>query len=332
MRGIREGWTKHPWEWLLLLAALGLLVTLIAAPRAQGDNHLIKIRQVHPDNQGMFDAGDWVELQMFADGQNLVAGAFIRSYFSTGMLRASFQFPANANAVVANGQNQRTILVSNTSSVGGTTPDFNAPITGNGELQLVGQDGAVCYESPPPMGVVLDCVSYGAFTATGFATGSPATATPFGSTLERTIPRGCPTALDPADDTDNSAADFALSTRPPRNNAAAPTEVLCPTPTTAPAPTPLPSCAGKPATIAGTTENNTLAGTPQADVIAGLGGNDVIKGLAGNDTICGGTGKDRLLGGGGNDKLLGEAGKDTLKGGAGKDKLKGGAGKDVQVQ
>jgi hypothetical protein len=207
---------------LVACAACGL-----AAPSASATFDLMKIRQIHPDNQGMFDSGDWVELQMFADGQNLVAGAFIRSYDPDGTLFKSFQFPANANTVVANGQSQRTILVSNTSSVGGTTPDFNAPLSGNGELQLRGEDGAVCYEAPPPNSVRLDCVSYGAFTGVGFPTGTPAVATPFGSTLERTIAPNCPTLLEGADDTDNSATDFALSTTPPRNNAATPTETPC---------------------------------------------------------------------------------------------------------
>ena len=44
------------------------------------------------------------------------------------------------------------------------------------------------------------------------------------STLERTITRGCATALDIADDTNNSAADFRAAAQPPRNNAATPTE------------------------------------------------------------------------------------------------------------
>jgi hypothetical protein len=201
---------------------------MLAAPAASATFHFIKIRQIHPDNQGMFDSGDWVELQMFAGGQNLVAGAFIHTYDPDGTLFKTFQFPANANTVVANGQNQATILVSNTSSVGGTTPDFNAPISGNGELQLRGEDGAVCYAGPPPMGDTLDCVSYGAFTGVTLPTGTPAVATPFGSTLERKITPNCPTFLEGADDTDNSAFDFALSTTPPRNNAATPTEVACP--------------------------------------------------------------------------------------------------------
>ncbi len=91
----------------------------------------------------------------------------------------------------------------------------------------------------PPTYTPIDCVAYGAFMATAMipSAGPPAVATPFESTLERSIAKGCATALDAADDTNNSSADFALSTRPPRSNATAPTETLCPTPggTTKPA-------------------------------------------------------------------------------------------------
>jgi len=89
------------------------------------------------------------------------------------------------------------------------------------------------------------------------------------------------------------------------------------------------SCAGRPATIVGSSGADRLTGTPGTDVIAALGGNDRVSGLAGNDVICGGAGKDTLKGGKGNDKLLGQAGKDKLLGGPGRDKLRGGPGKDT---
>jgi len=89
-------------------------------------------------------------------------------------------------------------------------------------------------------------------------------------------------------------------------------------------------CQGKPATIAGTTGNDTLVGTGGKDVIAAHAGKDEISGKGGKDTICGGEDKDTLRGGGGNDKLLGEAGDDDLKGGVGKDKCDGGEGKDKE--
>jgi Ca2+-binding RTX toxin-like protein len=99
-------------------------------------------------------------------------------------------------------------------------------------------------------------------------------------------------------------------------------------PSVSPPPGPVTKCAGKPATIVGTTAADVLAGTAGKDVIATLGGNDKVRALGGSDLVCGGTGKDRLIGGGGRDKLLGEAGNDTLKGGARRDTLKGGPGRD----
>jgi Ca2+-binding RTX toxin-like protein len=90
-------------------------------------------------------------------------------------------------------------------------------------------------------------------------------------------------------------------------------------------------CAGRTATVTGTTAADKLTGTSGPDVFVGLGGNDAIKGLGGDDVACGGDGKDTLLGAAGNDRLLGENGKDKLRGGAGKDRLLGGKGKDDLV-
>ena len=72
-----------------------------------------------------------------------------------------------------------------------------------------------------------------------------------------------------------------------------------------------PTCAGKPATIVGTSANDTLVGTAGADVIVGLEGNDTISSLGGTDTICGGDGNDTLNGGDGPDFMSGQAGTDT---------------------
>jgi hypothetical protein len=297
----------------LTVIGLGALATTASAD--------IKIRQIHPSN-GMF-GGDWVELQVAGGGDNTVNGRVIRTFFSGDMQHALYVIP---NSPTPNVSDQRTILISNLFTPAGVAADFVAPVS---DLRETGQDGAVCFaQNNPPSYTPIDCVAYGNYTGSSLPVGAPAVATPFESTLERGITRGCPTALDPADDTNNSAADFALSTNPPRNNATAPTEKVCPTIP----PGGISVCAAKPVTISGTNGADKLAGTAAPDVIAGQGGNDVIKGLAGNDTICGGSGKDKLLGGKGNDKLLGQAGKDTLKGGPGKDKLKGGPGKDVQIQ
>jgi hypothetical protein len=179
----------------------------------------MKIRQIHPST-GMF-GGEWVELQMYADGQNQVAGKLIRTFFSDGSLYSSYTIPGNA----PNGQNQRTILISSLFTPAGVNADFVAPVN---DLQMTGQDGAVCYtENDPPQYTPIDCVSYGNFFGTIPSAGPPAVATPFESTLERKITPNCPTFLENADDTNNSATDFSLSSTPPRNNAATPTEKSC---------------------------------------------------------------------------------------------------------
>src|SRR6266542_229037 len=74
-----------------------------------------------------------------------------------------------------------------------------------------------------------------------------------------------------------------------------------------------------PATIVGTSGDDSLVGTNGRDVIAGLGGNDVVRGLGGDDVICGGPGNDVLNGGPGGDGLLGGGGNDVLRGGPGSD-------------
>ena len=306
---------------IVVSAALAVTGTLAFSSSAAANYHLNFIRQIHP-SLGIL-GGEWVELQMYADGENQVAGKVIRTFDPSGNLFSQYVIAPRMDTPNApNGQNQRTILISSLFTPAGVTADYVAPVA---DLQMTGEDGAVCYtNNDPPTYTPIDCVSYGNFTG-NLPAGTPAVRTPFESTLERGITRGCPTALDPADDTNNSSADFALSTKPPRNNATAPTETPCPAGATT-------VCAGKAITMTGSNGSDKLVGTPAADVIAGQGGNDVIKGLAGNDVLCGGAGKDRLLGGKGKDKLLGQAGKDTLKGGPGKDRLKGGPGKDTQIQ
>lgn len=309
---------------IALTAALAATATVGFASSAKATFHENLIREIH---DGGGTTPDYVMLQAYSAGQNLVAGKHIVTYDGGGGKLTDFTIPSN----VANGANQATILISS-----GATPgaDFANVGTGATGLNIVNTGGTVCYTDSD--GVTgIDCVAYvGSNALTAFPPAPPAS--PYGTpvslggqdlnnkSLVRSISRGCPTLLEQSDDTNNSAADFALGTPIARGNSATPTEKACPAAAAV--------CAGKTATITGTNGNDTLKGTPGADVIAGLGGNDVIKGLAGNDTICGGPGKDKLLGGSGNDKLLGQGGKDTLKGGPGKDKLKGGPGKDVQIQ
>ncbi|HSD25050.1 MAG TPA: hypothetical protein VLB79_12070 [Solirubrobacterales bacterium] len=208
---------------LVLIASLATVTILAFSAPASATYHFNLIRQIHPSNG--INGGEWVELQAFADGQNLISGnAWIRTFNSTDQLQSQYLI-TGSNPL--NGRSQRTILISSLVSPAGVDADFVAPVA---QLQMTGQDGAVCFtHNDPPAYTPIDCVAYGNYMGSLPGVGTPAAATPFESTLERSITKGCGTALDTADDTDNSTADFALSTSPPRNNSATPTEMPCAT-------------------------------------------------------------------------------------------------------
>lgn len=185
----------------------------VAAP-AQASYHLMSVREVATNPAGPNSA--YIELQMYAAGQNLVNGHKVTFYTATGSLLASFTLPSNA----ANGDNQRTILIGDTATAG--TPDFTYDQLSDA-IQTFGPGGAACWDT-------LDCVSWGNFSGAGAlpsAVGTPADAIPDGSALTRSITPGCATLLEAADDTNTSSVDFALGTPAPRNNTVTPTEKAC---------------------------------------------------------------------------------------------------------
>jgi hypothetical protein len=178
----------------------------------------MSIREVYP-------AGDssYVELQMWAAGQNFVSGHHLVSYDSAGKVTDNFKFAAN----VANGANQSTIVVADT-NYPVVFDEMPSPDQTEPSLDLSPAGGAVCWtEGSPP-----DCVSWGDFSATG-SLPSPAgppvapAGVPPGMALRRSIDAGCPTLLEPTDDHDNSAADFSVVFPAPRPNSVAPSERAC---------------------------------------------------------------------------------------------------------
>jgi hypothetical protein len=303
-----------------LRAIAGAAVTscLVAAAPAAADHHLTKVNEVFPGTPSAPDKA-FIELKMTADGQNLMSGHPVVVYGPTGVVEDSFVIPGN----VALGQSQRTVLVGD---IDVTNRDFLNNALGT---NIAYAGGAVCFtDAIPP-----DCVAWGSFSAPGVLPapvgapvapgGIPGAGTNASSIVRTAIGAGCATALDEADDRNDSATEFSVTdAESPENNAKQPVETVC-------AP---PPCGGKAVTTSGTPGADKLKGTKGADVIAGLGGRDRISGLGGNDVICGGPGKDTLLGGPGKDRLLGQAGADVLRGGPGKDRLKGGAGRDKQLQ
>lgn len=197
--------------------AIGAVAAVFIAPAsALASFHLIQVREVYPGSTTTSLNADYVVLQMFAGGQEFVGGHKVQVYDDKGVpLGAASAFPGK----VAQGGSQSTILLATPEAQAqfGVTADLAL----NGALNPVG--GAVCWDN-------LDCVSWGNFSKPELLPsppGAPAAAIPDGSALQRTIARGCATALDPADDQDNSAADFAVAPPAPRPNSVAPTEKAC---------------------------------------------------------------------------------------------------------
>jgi len=198
----------------LLSAALVSLLALTWPATAPATFHEMSIREVYagsPESQ-------YVELQMWAAGQNLVGGHVLKTYNAAGGVSGTSTFASD----VPNGANQSTILLATPAAEAefGITAD-----TGLAPNSLDPTGGAVCWEN-------LDCVSWGSFAGfTGPApspAGPPAAAIPADMALRRTISPGCATLLEPTDDHDNSAVDFAVVFPAPRPNSVTPTERRCP--------------------------------------------------------------------------------------------------------
>lgn len=287
------------------ISALAGACVLLAAPAAQAQE--IMISEVH---NGL-DAGntdDYVELQMTADNQSTNTRV-IRCEDAAGGLLCDIPIAGDP----PNRQSQRTVLLGNAA-----VPGFDFSLGGG----VITDSGNACWNLAANDVGGIDCVAWGAYTGDATTLSSPAlpalaSVLAPGTSIHRDISRGCPTALDAADDTNNSAADFKVGPPSPRNNSVAPTERLC---------GPAPQCANA---RTGTNGPDVLIGTNKKDSIDGLAGNDTITGKNGKDSLCGNDGDDNVSGGNAKDRLYGGNDNDTLSGGRGKDVMDGGPGFDV---
>jgi len=193
--------------------AVAVMLVLGAAPAA-ATFHLMQIREVYPGSAATPEA-EYVELQMWASGQNLVEGHVLRSYDAAGNVTGTSTFTHD----VSGNANQSTLLLA--------TPQAQAQFGVAADASLTPglspAGGAVCWES-------IDCVSWGSFSGTlPSPAGTPAAGggIPDGMALRRSISRGCVTLLEPVDDNDNSAEDFTAVSPLPRPNSVPPTEQPC---------------------------------------------------------------------------------------------------------
>jgi len=221
----RRGWGKTSavrWRARLCLPLLAISLLLLIAAPAQATFHLIKVREVYP---GAND-DSYVELQMFAGGQNFLSGHAMKLYNASGTLIHTSTF----SSTVPNAANQQTVLIGDTKvqQSFGVAPD----LVDEG-LAVPAAGGAACWNAG---GIPADCVAWGNFSggsslqaATGTSAGTPVSpgGITAGKAIRRTIEPGCPTLLEESDDSDNSATDFAEASPAPRNDSSPISEHTC---------------------------------------------------------------------------------------------------------
>jgi hypothetical protein len=172
---------------------------LTVSSPAQADFHQMKIREVDAGTAADANA-EFVELQMYSDGQHLVGGHVLKLY------QVGSVMDCDIPSSVAPSVSQDTILFATTQS--GLEADFTF------DPFLVGSAGAVCFEG-------IDCVSWGTFSGSTTSDAAPAFAGPIPDTQSidrRTDIAEGPTTLEAADDTNSSSNDFQAETPSPTHN------------------------------------------------------------------------------------------------------------------
>ena len=197
-----------------MLPLLSLSVLLAAPPLSPQSFHLMKVKEVYPGSDAAPNA-QYVVLQMFSAGQNLVNGKQVLVYDARGMLAGTFTFSGN----VANSLDQATLLIA--------TPEaltFFGPLTADLAMTatLSPLGGKVCFHDPGGLGDI-DCVAWGGYTGSPTGVGTPFNA-PVGLVRGAAMRRrldicGVNTNLDGCDDTGDSANDFRPAVPAPLNNA-----------------------------------------------------------------------------------------------------------------
>lgn len=178
------------------LSLFAAAVVMLVSAKASAAFHIMKIVQVHAGSAAAPNA-QYVQLQLYAAGQNLVSGHTISFYDGAGVEIAAskFTFPAN----VANAADRANILIGTASvlTTFGVAPDFTLP------ANLPQAGGAVCFET-------IDCFTWGTFPgAAADTTTTPCLALTTGLAARRKTGGA---------DTANSAADWELASPTPTNN------------------------------------------------------------------------------------------------------------------
>jgi cysteine-rich repeat protein len=176
--------------------------------------HLIKVKEVYAGSEAAPNA-QYVVIQMFSPGQNLVSGRQLRVFNADGVMTGTFTFGAD----VASGLDQASILIATAEAQAFFAP-LSADLAMTPVLSPLG--GKVCFHDPQFIGDI-DCASWGGYAGATVGVGVPFNI-PVGLVRGTAMRRrldvcGAPSILDDCDDTGDSANDFRPVTPTPRNNA-----------------------------------------------------------------------------------------------------------------
>ena len=197
----------HARQWV----KFALPVSLVLMLPASATFHLVKVVELFPGTAVSPNA-QYVNLQMYASGQQFVGGHALAIFDRTGALIGTVTFPGNLN----NGANQAKILIatSQAQTFFGVSADLVMA-----RPAVLAAGGKACWAG------TIDCVSWGNYIGSSTGVGTPFNASGGGLVFGRAAKRrldiaGSTTVLDAADDTNNSSNDFRASATPtPRNNA-----------------------------------------------------------------------------------------------------------------
>jgi hypothetical protein len=256
-----------------LRALLAVCVLFLTPVPASATFHLMEIVEIFPGTDSD-PAAQYVMLQMYAAGQNLVHQHFVEVFDTNGQELGKFTFTQD----VANGADMSTVLIATAEAQSlfnleadlqmMPTPGLPGGYLGAGSaavavvsfIQPAG--GAVCYD-------FIDCVAWGTFSATaaGALTVQPEKPfiAPTGLTLGMAMHRDILDSL-------GKTNDFALAPPEPKNNAGQTgqiSETPTPTPSATVTPTGVPNTPVSTATVAPT---SVPANTPVPTGMGGGGG------------------------------------------------------------
>jgi hypothetical protein len=188
----------------------GSIVTTVTPAHALF--HLMMVTEVLAGTSTAPDA-HFIEMQMYSADQRFLSSHEVAVFDATGEEVATFTFVAP----VANGANQSHVLLA--------TPQAEVEFGVTADLaitpELTAAGGSVCFRGSD--GANIDCASWGSYSGDPADAGNPFSPTlgllP-GQSMTRVTSGGTdPAALDPGDDTNDSAADFGSATPSPTNNA-----------------------------------------------------------------------------------------------------------------